>query len=408
MCGEACGIVVLTPPGPGPSPRGDRVRPGSIPACAGKPKPTAGSSGSFGVHPRVCGEACSHPRCLAVVVGPSPRVRGSLALRVDLRESWGSIPACAGKPRVRRWRTDGSRVHPRVCGEAVNTPMVASCVSGPSPRDPRVCGEAGLAFQSLRVVRGPSPRVRGSLRRLRLRPRRHGSIPACAGKPSPASTRASPRRVHPRVCGEAERSWKRPGTSFGSIPACAGKSLKPQAALSKGGVHPRVCGEACRPPCRRNLRQGPSPRVRGSPTLRASASGIAGSIPACAGKPRPSSRAPMHPRVHPRVCGEALISGGSAHSRMGPSPRVRGSPGQQGLRRAAPGSIPACAGKPGREDPQVDDVRVHPRVCGEAPRVQHNLGPITGPSPRVRGSPTGYDPVCAAAGSIPACAGKPV
>ena len=71
------------------------------------------------------------------------------------------------------------------------------------------------------------------------------------------------------------------------------------------------------------------------------------------------------------------------------------------------GSIPACAGEPGRDvDPAIVS-RVYPRVCGGA-RMRMTLhAGVKGLSPRVRGSRgrvvlTGGDP-----GSIPACAGEP-
>ena len=66
---------------------------------------------------------------------------------------------------------------------------------------PRVCGGTrGVdAGEALRY--GLSPRVRGNPVAMALAWARMGSIPACAGEPSPASYPVGRREVYPRVCG---------------------------------------------------------------------------------------------------------------------------------------------------------------------------------------------------------------
>ena len=91
----------------------------------------------------------------------------------------------------------------------------------------------------------------------------------------------------------------------------------------------------------------------------------------------------------------------------GPSPRVRGSPDALERRQLGTRSIPACAGKPPRSTRRDGAVQVHPRVCGEARRQVDSAGPDVGPSPRVRGSPASDLDIAPHRGSIPACAGKP-
>ena len=127
-----------------------------------------------------------------------------------------------------------------------------------------------------------------------------------------------------------------------------------------------MCGEAT--PDRDVVRaaMGPSPRVRGSLEQMQADEVHAGSIPACAGKPEYWKRVDALARVHPRVCGEAEDALDHAHAREGPSPRVRGSPVTFYVGRRAAGSIPACAGKPLEADRAGDSIKVHPRVCGEA------------------------------------------
>ena len=192
---------------------------------------------------------------------------------------------------------------------------------------------------------GPSPRVRGS--------RRHSD--ACL-----------------------------PGR--GSIPACAGKPIGSAGVPPMTRVHPRVCGEARTERAARDAALGPSPRVRGSPGQRIFFPGGDGSIPACAGKPAFTSRTSALSRVHPRVCGEATMPGAAGDRVQGPSPRVRGSPSKASMPSIRTRSIPACAGKPAREQRGPAAVQVHPRVCGEALERARQRRERLGPSPRVRGS----------------------
>ena len=315
VCGEACRVRSRSTACSGPSPRvrgspapGRAARRAvrSIPACAGKPLPTQGVGDPSSVHPRVCGEA-----------------RGAGDVPGHLR---GSIPACAGKPGTARGRSRVSRVHPRVCGEA--------------------------SRNRCRLVRhrGPSPRVRGSPGHRRPRPARDGSIPACAGKPSMPASKARVIRVHPRVCGEAD--WEAALTLVengpsprvrgslavravaaprpGSIPACAGKPSPGERRHRPSGVHPRVCGEAASGVADRRGSPGPSPRVRGSRHRAARPGVVARSIPACAGKPSGWRGRGCRMEVHPRVCGEALDDLSITGFDAGPSPRVRGSLDRRG------------------------------------------------------------------------------
>ena len=412
VCGEAVGggcRPILTR-GPSPRVRGSRGDPravavlvGSIPACAGKPARDALGRRARWVHPRVCGEASISSYPPPVMPGPSPRVRGSLRGRATAPWCSGSIPACAGKPPGRS--ADGSAlgVHPRVCGEALGRPPLRGSGAGPSPR------------------------VRGSRRPGAERAGRPGSIPACAGKPAPWSCRRDGRRVHPRVCGEAPRTCprRRPGWGpsprvrgslppelrgglvRGSIPACAGKPHPRRSTPCASRVHPRVCGEAPAGLGDTYQAMGPSPRVRGSPRDRDRCSARRGSIPACAGKPRTRRPGRTATRVHPRVCGEAPRPARRRRCARGPSPRVRGSRAVEVVERRHPGSIPACAGKPSPSGPRPRRPRVHPRVCGEALAGLRPDLRRRGPSPRVRGSPLGAPGRSQGAGSIPACAGKP-
>ena len=232
---------------------------------------------------------------------------------------------------------------------------------------------------------GPSPRVRGSPCLAEFRVSVEGSIPACAGKPNTPSVAELLTRVHPRVCGEAERRAGEQSPVAGPSPRVRG-SLGPQ-------------GQSCGP-------EGSIPACAGKPRQRRRAL-ASGSIPACAGKPRPSTQRGSSTRVHPRVCGEAAIGCLLVRRPRGPSPRVRGSRSAASLSSSSTGSIPACAGKPGGTHGAAGFFWVHPRVCGEAVVELRQPQCSQGPSPRVRGSPPPVPSSLPMMGSIPACAGKP-
>ena len=168
-----------------------------------------------------------------------------------------------------------------------------------------------------------------------------------------------------------------------------------------------MCGEAIQTSRAADPIAGPSPRVRGSRARRRGPHTRSGSIPACAGKPRRQTLRGETARVHPRVCGEAAPVNGSPYAKAGPSPRVRGSPVRRRACGTQVGSIPACAGKPGHHGQRRNALRVHPRVCGEAPPRAGQRHRRRGPSPRVRGSPGTRLRPTPSRGSIPACAGKP-
>ena len=145
----------LSPPVRGSRPAGvpARVRPGSIPARAGKPrapgrrpacsrsiparagKPPrrAGRSCRARVYPRPCGEASGCGTYRPTGSGLSPPVRGSRRQEDRGLRIAGSIPARAGKP-MGRWRSAGvGRVYPRPCGEARRRASITTSRMGLSP-----------------------------------------------------------------------------------------------------------------------------------------------------------------------------------------------------------------------------------------------------------------------------------
>ena len=278
---------------------------GSIPACAGKPRCQRCRGSASAVHPRVCGEACSSVSADGQSRGPSPRVRGSHVQERPRTQAPGSIPACAGKPVRVVGIADADGLPVGSIPACAGKPSTATRTERRSRVHPRVCGEAIRRGTQSACGAGPSPRVRGSHAAPRVIRVGLGSIPACAGKPSAGGPNRPGARVHPRVCGEAgvrrTVGERRRGPSprvrgspvvqalrlaaVGSIPACAGKPARPNVPRDSGAVHPRVCGEAFCSAVRGARRSGPSPRVRGSQCCQVGRARRCGSIPACAGKP---------------------------------------------------------------------------------------------------------------------------
>ena len=221
------------PPPPGPPP------PGLIPARAGKTLVTIHGPAPQTAHPRACGENRRGWSRRSTGGGSSPRVRGK-RLAVDLLVLRpGLIPARAGKTPALGYLASGSRAHPRACGENRQGAPELRGAEGSSPRvrgkrrpaerfrlragliparagktgrgiggsattraHPRACGENTDAGASAPASAGSSPRVRGKPR-WSWRPRgRRGLIPARAGKTEDGGGRGPRQPAHPRACGE--------------------------------------------------------------------------------------------------------------------------------------------------------------------------------------------------------------
>ena len=276
-----------------------------------------------------------------IVQGSSPRMRGTRVMQCDNRACGGIIPAYAGNTIQMRKAIFNNRDHPRVCGEhpwyltstpsgwriipayAGNTPKRRSVA--PRSRDhPRVCGEHDIAWCSLRRSAGSSPRMRGTPGFRRATFTRTRIIPAYAGNTPFGLSSARNVRDHPRVCGEHRAltfDWDR--------------------------------------------HRGSSPRMRGTPNVQPVFREIRGIIPAYAGNTYAATSTGVACGDHPRVCGEHPTSSRSRCSRMGSSPRMRGTQSHQKLRGRQDGIIPAYAGNTQQTCSFLRPRRDHPRVCGE-------------------------------------------
>ena len=174
----------------GPSPRvrrnpkaeGERLgRIRSIPACAGEPSGPCSLRTCPWVYPRVCGGTVGRGGRGVSASGLSPRMRGNQAYPLPPCVNLGSIPAYAREPACRTGSRRPSGVYPRVCGEPRRSTRRCSSASV----YPRVCGGTRLGNPTVFVEPGLSPRVRGNRLVTRMPDTRAGSIPACAGEPTP-------------------------------------------------------------------------------------------------------------------------------------------------------------------------------------------------------------------------------
>ena len=194
---------------------------------------------------------------------------------------------------------------------------------------------------------------------------------------------------------------------LGTIPACAGEPPKWAASPSPFRDYPRVCGGTPREGEGRPAPVGLSPRVRGNLVLPHPQVPRRGTIPACAGEPRPCPRISRVSGDYPRVCGGTMRSVSLATSGSGLSPRVRGNRSPRCRQLSAQGTIPACAGEPPRERrPQLVE-QDYPRVCGGTNARRCGDASARGLSPRVRGNRIPPALAAVSHGTIPACAGEP-
>ena len=152
------------------------------------------------------------------------------------------------------------------------------------------------------------------------------------------------------------------------IPACAGNTGQTVFLEDVAAVHPRVCGEHEFALNRIAVFRGSSPRVRGTPQTSSSFIFIFRFIPACAGNTAPWPSPHRHVAVHPRVCGEHIMTAIILFVSTGSSPRVRGTRRNVPPPRFDQRFIPACAGNTETYCQPTISLAVHPRVCGEHER----------------------------------------
>ena len=203
----------------------------------------------------------------AAVTGSSPRMRGTRLVPLGFSGGGGIIPAYAGNTMITLSGKSSNGDHPRVCGEHQK----------PTP--------------ATITVKGSSPRMRGTLSAAREVGVEAGIIPAYAGNTTCRKWRNTWMRDHPRVCGEHQSQIGAHLRTLGIIPAYAGNTLAVLRYHIRHWDHPRVCGEHPLLATPKHVRQGSSPRMRGTLGLSVSCRVLRGIIPAYAGNTARSCRA---------------------------------------------------------------------------------------------------------------------
>ena len=107
---------------------------GIIPALAGNTRRRASPRPRTGDHPRACGEHAAVKVNTYAGLGSSPRLRGTRYWSVPWRNGRGIIPALAGNTFHRGHTQVCPRDHPRACGEHIARISFLFMVLGSSPR----------------------------------------------------------------------------------------------------------------------------------------------------------------------------------------------------------------------------------------------------------------------------------
>ena len=155
----------------------DPYRFGIIPAHAGLTHRQEWPPGLRGDHPRACGAHRVAKSGMAVLMGSSPRMRGSRAVITMRAKNHGIIPAHAGLTH-RAWAVLAAHWdHPRACGAH--------------------CQRTELALRK----EGSSPRMRGSPPEISCHAAFCGIIPAHAGLTLGLRRFLCLFGDHPRACG---------------------------------------------------------------------------------------------------------------------------------------------------------------------------------------------------------------
>ena len=150
-------------------------------------------------------------------------------------------------------------------------------------------------------------------------------------------------------------------------------------------VHPRSCGDHVGLEQNAIVRCGSSPLMRGPRPTIASVSAHCRFIPAHAGTTIDWLPSIVVSTVHPRSCGDHLLSVYSKVCFYGSSPLMRGPPQHTEADSILTRFIPAHAGTTCAETSNGSPLSVHPRSCGDHGVGRYRHGHCGGSSPLMRG-----------------------
>ena len=252
---------------------------GIIPAHAGNTQGIRRNCNASKDHPRACGEHYIGHIDTFMEQGSSPRMRGTPCFFCFSACRFGIIPAHAGNTGVTCSPTPWSWDHPRACGEHSEKSNQSSLLMGSSPRmrgtqiqercgarcvgiipahagntscswrclrsywdHPRACGEHLKLGQGAKVGRGSSPRMRGTHEIPALGRRDPGIIPAHAGNTLNAAKIVVTTRDHPRACGEHQLTTGGDVQKAGSSPRMRGTLYGRYSLPTASGIIPAHAG----------------------------------------------------------------------------------------------------------------------------------------------------------------------
>ena len=238
----------------------DRLEPRFIPAPAGNTTWRFSGEARPSVHPRTCGEHMNKTMPVSSAPGSSPHLRGTHSPGDAHRGRSRFIPAPAGNTFSSTGRDRPRTVHPRTCGEHTPAP-----ISPPAHV-------------------GSSPHLRGTRRCCHYQRPRSRFIPAPAGNTVVSTATFDGGSVHPRTCGEHGISVSLRPAGCGSsphlrgtrvlgglgrlgrrfIPAPAGNTVIKRFFVFNDPVHPRTCGEHDKSQLSDKMNAGSSPHLRGT------------------------------------------------------------------------------------------------------------------------------------------------
>ena len=381
---------------------GDAGQVGLIPAHAGKTFRWYFGLFYTGAHPRSRGENLVSGQGHALAQGSSPLTRGKLACGLAGRASGRLIPAHAGKTGRPRNGGCPPRAHPRSRGENSSSPSWSVDFRGSSPltrgkrglvaswseREGLIPAHAGktITTVSRHSVSSAHPRSRGENSGCECgSPGEGGSSPLTRGKRGPAGW------------------WGLPGWL---IPAHAGKTAWVVAVPGRWWAHPRSRGENQQAAIEEQKAKGSSPLTRGKRRPEGRGRGGRRLIPAHAGKTSVPCRSRPGSRAHPRSRGENDGASGVGQASWGSSPLTRGKLDRRGRLEGLAGLIPAHAGKTFHDDLFSLVIVAHPRSRGENVSTARAMSYTRGSSPLTRGKLEVAHCLDPFGGLIPAHAGK--
>ena len=197
------------------------------------------------VHPHGCGERCFNVKRQYNIAGSSPRLWGTLRVKVIFNRQRRFIPTAVGNAQIAPSCQRVQAVHPHGCGER--------------------CFNVKRQYN----IAGSSPRLWGTLRVKVIFNRQRRFIPTAVGNAQIAPSCQRVQAVHPHgcgerylrfvvivvICGSSPRLWGTLETGVATpklrrfIPTAVGNAGVLWLIFITGSVHPHGCGERASASC---------------------------------------------------------------------------------------------------------------------------------------------------------------